>query len=254
MILGNGNNLCDISCDNIIIKNSLSEKILGLTMDNNLDFSDHISNICKAANQKLNALFRVSANTNSDKCTLLINSFSKSHFSYYPLIWTFCNRKSMKKVNKIEERYLLLMTNNYKLSYEELLHLTNEISLYRRCLHYPMTEVYKCLNGISHDIMNCILAVSKHQYNTRRYNLFVTDRPKTDIYGQHSVPHRANQIWNLLPHQIKNSANLDSFKLKIKQWRCKEFPRNLCKTYLPNLGSLKGRSLLASCYFVFIRR
>ena len=51
MTLGNGNNLCDFSCDDIIIKNSLSEEILGLTIDNNLDFSDHISNICKTANQ-----------------------------------------------------------------------------------------------------------------------------------------------------------------------------------------------------------
>ena len=83
-----------------------------------------ISNICKTTNQKLNALFRVSANMNSDKCSLLINSFIKSHLSYCPLIWTFCNRKSMRKVNKIQ-KHLRLMTNNYELSYDELLDLTN---------------------------------------------------------------------------------------------------------------------------------
>ena len=58
MTLGNKKNLCSFSCGDIIIKNSLSEKILGLTLDN-LGFSDHISNICKTANQNLNALFRV---------------------------------------------------------------------------------------------------------------------------------------------------------------------------------------------------
>ena len=31
MTLGNGSNLCDFSCDDIIFKNGLSEKILGLT-------------------------------------------------------------------------------------------------------------------------------------------------------------------------------------------------------------------------------
>ena len=36
-----------------MIKNSLSQKILGLTINDNLDFSDHISNICKTANQNL---------------------------------------------------------------------------------------------------------------------------------------------------------------------------------------------------------
>ena len=64
----------------------------------------------------------------SDKCALLINSLIKSHFSYCPLIWMFCNRKCTKKVNKIQECYLRLMTNNYELSYVELLDLTNEIS------------------------------------------------------------------------------------------------------------------------------
>ena len=44
----------------IIIKNILLKNILGLTMNNNLDFSDHISYIRKTANQKLNALFRES--------------------------------------------------------------------------------------------------------------------------------------------------------------------------------------------------
>ena len=114
--------------DDIIIKNNLSEKILGLTIDNNRDVSDHISNICKTANQKLNVLFTVSANMNSGKCILLINSFIKSHFSYCPLVWMFFNRKSMNKVNNIQERYLRLVTNSYELNYEELLDLTNKIS------------------------------------------------------------------------------------------------------------------------------
>ena len=107
MILGNGNNLCNF--DDKIIKNSLSRKI-GLTIYNNLYFSDHISNICKTANQKLNDLFQVSASMNSDYCSLLINSFIKPCFSYCPLIWMFCNRKSMKKVNRIQGCYLRLMT------------------------------------------------------------------------------------------------------------------------------------------------
>lgn len=86
MALGNGSNLSDFSGDDKIINNSLSTKILVRTTDNNLNLSDHISNICKTSNQKLNALFRVSANVNSYKCILLINSFFKSYVSYCSLI------------------------------------------------------------------------------------------------------------------------------------------------------------------------
>ena len=91
--------LYDFSCDDVITENSLSKKILGLTIDNNPDFSDHISSVCKTINQKLNALFRLSANMNSDRCTLLINLFVKSPFSYCPDIWMFCNQKSIEKAS-----------------------------------------------------------------------------------------------------------------------------------------------------------
>ena len=111
-----------------------------------------------------------------------------------------------------------------------------------------MTEVYKRLNGLSPDITNNILAVSRRQYNTRHYNRFVAYRPKADRYGRISIPYRVNQIQNLLPLQIKNSANLDSFKLKIEQWCCLECPFTLSKTYLPNRVEIYQ---LVAIHFVF---
>ena len=74
------------------------------------------------------------------------------------------------------------MTKNYELSYEELLNLTIG---YLRTNHAYILN--KCLNGLSPEIMNDILAVSKCRYNTRLYKLFVNDRPKTDRYGQNSI-------------------------------------------------------------------
>ena len=203
-----------------------------------LILSDLISNACKTLDQKLNALFRVSANMNSDKCSLLINSFIKSHFSYFPFIWMFCNRKSMKKVNKIIGRYLRLMINKYELYYKQLLDLANEISPNQRCLNSSMTEVYKCLNGLSLDILD-ILTMYLQFRNTGTILATITfpwlASPKL-IHMAEIQFHRANQIWNLLPVEIKYSANFDSFKLEIQQWRCLECPCTLCKTYLTNLG------------------
>ena len=109
----------------------------------------------------------------------------------------------MKKVNEIQKGNLRLKTSHYELSYEELRNLINAISPHQRCLISLMTEVYKCLNGLSPDIVNDVLAVSKHRYNTQQYNLFVTDPHKTDIYGQNSISYTANQIWNLLPRETK---------------------------------------------------
>ena len=46
----------------------------------------------------------------------------------------------MKKFNKIQERDFRLMANNYELSYQKLLDLTNKISSHKRLLTFLMTE------------------------------------------------------------------------------------------------------------------
>ena len=77
-----------------------------------------------------------------------------------------------------------------------------------------MTEEYKRLNGLSPNIMN-VVTISKHWYNTRYYNLFVTGRPKTDRYGRNSIPYRANQSnLELITQWNKKASKLGFFNIK----------------------------------------
>ena len=71
MTLGTGNTFFDFQCDYVIIENKQEELILGILIDNELSFQSHVNSICKKANQKLNALFRVSNYMTSEQ-----NSFS----------------------------------------------------------------------------------------------------------------------------------------------------------------------------------
>ena len=56
MTLGAPNTLPDFKCKNITIKNSACEKLLGVIIDNKLDFTEHVNTVCKRANLKLHAL------------------------------------------------------------------------------------------------------------------------------------------------------------------------------------------------------
>ena len=50
-------------------------KLLGIKIDNQLTFSEHVSSICKKVSLKLHALARVSKYTNQDKLRLLMKTF-----------------------------------------------------------------------------------------------------------------------------------------------------------------------------------
>ena len=45
---------------NITVKNSVSEKLVGVIMDNKPDFMEHLNTACERANLKLHALNRIS--------------------------------------------------------------------------------------------------------------------------------------------------------------------------------------------------
>ena len=59
--------------------------LLGITIDNRLNFSEYVTKLCKKGNQKLHALARVSKYLSSDKLKLLMKSFITSQFNYCPL-------------------------------------------------------------------------------------------------------------------------------------------------------------------------
>ena len=48
-----------MAIENFTIKNSVSQKLLGITIDRHLNFNEHVSNLCKTASLKITALARV---------------------------------------------------------------------------------------------------------------------------------------------------------------------------------------------------
>ena len=64
-----------LNIDDEIIKGSKSVKLLGVTIDNKLDFSEHVSNICKKVSKELHALARISKYMSQEKVMILLQAF-----------------------------------------------------------------------------------------------------------------------------------------------------------------------------------
>ena len=80
------------------------ETVLVIQIDNKLNFENHIKSLCNKASQKLGALQRISNMLDTEKKNLLFNYKIKSQFSYCPLVWMFCSRRSNSLVSNIHER------------------------------------------------------------------------------------------------------------------------------------------------------
>ena len=72
--------------ENFTIKSSCREVPLGVTIDSNLSFSEHVTYLCATTNRKLHALSLVFNYISLKKRPILMTSFIISQFAYCPLI------------------------------------------------------------------------------------------------------------------------------------------------------------------------
>ena len=86
-----------MSLGDVKIEPKPSVKLLGITLDNRINFNEHINNVCKTANQNTNCLARIRNNIDVKNSKLLYNAYIKSAFGYAPMIWMFCQKTSYKK-------------------------------------------------------------------------------------------------------------------------------------------------------------
>ena len=91
------------------VKATKSVKQLGVYIDENLSFDEHISHLCIKAARQLNCLQRIAKYLNQNTKKIVFNSFILSNFNYCPLVWHICSIKNAQKVGKIQERGLRII-------------------------------------------------------------------------------------------------------------------------------------------------
>ena len=83
-------------------------KLLGIEINNKLNFNNHINTICRSAANQLNALIRLRRFLGIAERKALIQSFVLSHFNYCPLLWMLPSVKSLNKIENLQQRVLRL--------------------------------------------------------------------------------------------------------------------------------------------------
>ena len=121
-----------------------------------------MTSLCFKANQKFSALARIANYITIDRRKILLNSFVTTQFNYCPLIWMCHSRTLNKKINRIHERALRIVYNDYKSNFKELLERDHSFTNHERNIQYLDIEAYTVKNGLSPVIMNDVFQFGKN--------------------------------------------------------------------------------------------
>ena len=89
-----------------LIWESKDVKLLGITIDRDLKFDNHVLKLCRKANQKLSALSRMAKMISFNKRRTLLKFFVEFQFKYCPIVWMFHSQRTNSKINRLHERSL----------------------------------------------------------------------------------------------------------------------------------------------------
>ena len=105
------------------------------------------------------------------------------------------------------------------------------ISVHQRCINSLLTEVSKYIHGLPPEIMNQVFPTRAiYIYNNWQFNVFQIHISTSNNYELNWIPHKANQVWNLLPEILKSSLSLTLFKKEKRLLECFNCPWNICNT------------------------
>ena len=214
--LDNNKNDITLSTNDLDIANTELIKLLGVHIDENLNFTEHISKLCIKASKKVGVLSRLRNLIPCKAKLLLYKSFILPYLTYCHLIWHFCKSSDKRKLERLQERALRVIYKSHTATYEELLRRADIPSLYNRRLQDITVLMYKVKHGLAPDCVS-ELFVCKGSTHTLRNSDFVLPRFETIRYGKHSVRYLGPFLWSKLADSQRDSPNLSVFINKIRK-------------------------------------
>ena len=163
-------------------------------------------------------------------------SFTEAQFKHCPITWMFCSRSCNNKINKLHERPLRLVYDDYESSFDVLLNKNKSFSIYQN-IQKIMIEVYKSLNKPSSDnFFDPMFTLKRRQYLLQ--NDLLVPSVKTVTKNKDSAKQLGAVTWNSVPSHIRQQHSLEKFYDLIKRWKldCK---CKLCKDYIGHVGYIE---------------
>ena len=201
------------------IEETPSIKFLGVTIDNNLTFKEHILHVKNKLAKKVGLLYRLNKFLPISVLRCIYSSIILPHFSYCILVWYSASAYLISKLFVVQKKCIRaicsLQYNESTNDHFKELNLLKLEDIYRSALLSHYFSTFK--SNMNPNLRSALLSNSDyHNYSTRnRSNIAIPlfNRSQT----QRCFLYRGVGEWNALPDSVKSLEYKRTFCKKIKE-------------------------------------
>ena len=193
-----------------------SHKLLGVTIDSQLTFDQHVENLCTKLLQRIAVLRKIRRFLPLDQRKLYYNAMIKQTMLYASTVWTSCSVENMHKVFKLQKRAArVILGADTKANSVQLFRKLDWVPFFHEAKVNRSLMVYKRLSGDCPSYMSQMLIrnadISERPSRHGLLNL-VCPRFKRESEGGRSFTVSTTRLWNMIPSNIRSKPSLASFK------------------------------------------
>ena len=208
------------------IEISEKEKDLGVTIDKNLNFQEHIYTQIAKANRILVVIRRTFKNLDKEMFLPLYKSLVRPHLEYASNVWYVIFKKEAVALENVQRRATKLVLEIQHLSYPERLKSLGIPSLEYRRLRSDMVETFKIINDIDKANKDQLFEIEADR-RTRGHNFKLKKRHCRLNTRKFSFANRVISPWNDLAENFVNAKTVNNFKSKLNDyWKNKDIKFN----------------------------
>lgn len=200
------------------IEPSKSILYLGLTLDERLNWDEHIRYVVKKISPGVGILRKFSSQVPTHILKLIYFSIIHSHINYMMEVWGGKKGTEHKSLQVLQNKSIkaIFKLSRFHDTYDLYKNISPDILPLRSLYFYHISIwMYKNLNGLSYS--NISFNQALHSYDTRRRHHINTVSVKTD-YCKQRIQYIGPTLFNSLPTEIKDISSLSIFKLKLKNY------------------------------------
>ena len=203
------------------IEHMSEEKDLGIILDEDLRFDEHIATKIRVANAIVGQIRRSFTHLDCDSFRRMFIAFVRPHLEYGQSVWSPHLLKHVKAIENVQIRATKLVNGLHDLDYEERLRRLDLPTLSYRRRRGDMIEMYKHFHFYDRETTSTSFNPQTRPSRKHKFQLYV--RPSKD--GARGVEtnfffQRTAETWNGLPAGVVNAEDINEFKNNLDDhWR-----------------------------------
>ena len=189
-------------------------KYLGVIIDESMNWEEQLKTIKRKIKNGLGAMFKLKNILSQKQLATVYRALIESHLRYCSVIWGCLSNTKLESLQRLQNRARrLIECARHKDGWVcDWLDVRNLIK------YDQLITTYKIKNGLCpENLKNKFTPRSNiSKYNTRKIDDFEIPRLRLE-YCKKSFGYQGASAWNEIPKQIRDSASLSSFKVRLRE-------------------------------------